>query len=155
MRPVTPEAARLRMAGLCARSEQSSYEVGAKLQRMGLSADDAASILSWLKEQRFVDDTRYARAYASDKLRFSRWGPVKIRAGLAAKRLPHDVVRQALEALPAEEISGAALEVALSKSRCLDLEMREDRRKLLAALAARGFTYDQSVEACRKVSAAR
>ncbi len=138
-KPITPEAARLRMADLCSRSEYSSGEILEKLRKLGVSFGESRKIVDELIEGRFIDDTRFARAYSNDKLRFAGWGPLKIRAGLYAKRVGAEEIRDALEQLDKEDIMAAALKAGQAKSRQLNLSTREDCMKLLRFLAARGF----------------
>ena len=85
---VTPQKALEMMAGLCAKSEQCPYDIMAKLRKFGLTAEDAGEVLDSLREQKFVDEARYARSFARDKVRFSGWGRNKIRQQLMLKRIP-------------------------------------------------------------------
>ena len=84
-KPVSPEAMLLKMMDLCARSEQSSGEIRQKLYRKGITGHEARKIIDRLIDDSFIDDSRFARAFANDKARFALWGRRKIRAGLAAK----------------------------------------------------------------------
>ena len=74
---VTPQKALEMMAGLCAKFEQCPYDIMAKLRKFGLTAEDAGEVLDSLREQKFVDEARYARSFARDKVRFSGWGRSK------------------------------------------------------------------------------
>ena len=47
--------------------------------------DAAERLVASLVEDRFVDDSRYAAAFAREKARLSGWGPVKISFALTAK----------------------------------------------------------------------
>ena len=47
--------------------------------------DAAERLVESLVEDRFVDDSRYAAAFAREKARLSGWGPVKISFALTAK----------------------------------------------------------------------
>lgn len=152
MKPKTPpsaEAVRLKMAALCARSEQCAFDIRQKILRSGLSSDQAEEILSFLKRERFVDDARFARAFAADKMRFARWGRLKIRQGLAAKRISASDIAEALDALDAGEYEKSLLEAAAAKARSLDLAKREDAIKLCRHLASRGFEHDKCLAALR------
>ena len=62
-----PTAAEMlrRLASLCARSEQCEADIAQKIYRSGLSREEGNEILSKLREGRFIDDSRFARASAS------------------------------------------------------------------------------------------
>lgn len=158
-RPVEPEAALMRMADLCSRSEQCSADIAAKLTRMGLTAAQSAEVMAKLRTGKFLDDARFARAFCSDKVRFSGWGPLKIKAALFLKRIPAETVREAMEAVGPEPFEEAALKAALAKGRRLDLTVREERVKLLRHLASRGFSAEEArkaaTAAARKIAAER
>ncbi len=82
---LTPEKALARMQTLCAKSEQCSFDIAQKLKRAGLSGADIKQTIASLTASRFIDDTRYARAFAADKVRFSHWGRRKISFALDRK----------------------------------------------------------------------
>lgn len=144
-KPPTPESVRLRMAGLCARSEQCESDIRAKILRAGLTETDCLGILDFLKRERFIDDARFARAYVRDKVKFAGWGGNKIRMGLNAKRIRSDIVSEALGAIDYTEYREAALNAARSKSRNLNLRTREDNMKLYRYLLSRGYESSISV----------
>lgn len=141
-KPISPEAARLRMADLCARGEHCEYEIAEKLRKLGQSSSDIKAILEFLEEGRFIDNARFASAFARDKVRFSGWGRRKIRMALAMKRISSADISEALESIDPRDYSEALSRAALSKSRSLDLEDYDDRNRLFAALARRGFEPD-------------
>ena len=128
-----PDRLLQRMAALCARSEQCSFDIGSKLRRAGLPDADVRNILDRLKADGFIDDRRYAGSFARDKVRFSGWGKLKIRMALASKRLP------ALDSISSEDYRKAWVSAATLKARTLDLADHGDRTKLMRYLATRGF----------------
>lgn len=141
-KPVSVEAARLRMADLCARSEQCAYEIRQKLSRMGLPPHDVEDVLDFLRREKFVDDARYARSYARDKCRFSGWGVNKIRLGLMAKRIDAHLVDVAVKSIDAGDYREALKRAAASKAAGLDLhgsEGQANRAKLYRHIISRGF----------------
>lgn len=155
-RPITPEAARIRMADLCARSEQCEYDIRQKLYKTRLPADNISEILIYLIENKFIDNVRFARSYARDKCRFSSWGPYKIRLGLSAKHISANDIAKGLEELETEDIKEAAERVARAKERSLDLHgstAREDRIKLYRHIISRGFSPDMAKMVTQKTIA--
>eukprot|EP00825_Cyclidium_porcatum_P013541 TRINITY_DN17149_c0_g1_i3.p1 TRINITY_DN17149_c0_g1~~TRINITY_DN17149_c0_g1_i3.p1 ORF type:complete len:150 (-),score=12.85 TRINITY_DN17149_c0_g1_i3:18-467(-) len=63
-------------AVLCSRSEYCTSEIREKLKLWGLSPEEAVSVIEKLIAEKYVDDERFARAYAKDKFKFNRWGTV-------------------------------------------------------------------------------
>ena len=138
-KPITKEAALLKMADLCARGEHCAFEIREKLRKMQLAASDANEIVEYLEENRYIDDSRFARAFARDKVKFSGWGKNKIRMALAMKRIPSAEISSALEEIDPEEYMAVAVNAAKSKARNLDLSDYNDKGKLYRHLASRGF----------------
>ena len=138
-KPITKEAALLKMADLCARGEHCAFEIREKLRKMQLAASDANEIVEYLEENRYIDDSRFARAFALDKVKFSGWGKNKIRMALAMKRIPSAEISSALEEIDPEEYMAVAVNAAKAKARNLDLSDYDDKGKLYRHLASRGF----------------
>ncbi len=140
-RPLTYDDALNRVASLCSKCEQCSPDLIKKMKGWGVSDSDIRRIISRLEEMRFLDDERFARAYAHDKLRFSGWGRMKIARGLWAKRLPRDIIDMAIAEIDEEEYNDVAMRVMSSRCRLNPglLDSYEDRVKLLRHGVSRGF----------------
>ena len=140
-KPITPEMALSKGASLCARCEQCTYDIMRKFDRWGLSRRDADAVMLQLEQKGIISDARYAAAYAHDKLVFSGWGARKIAMGLAAKRIPRDMIAEALSTLDKEEYVAVAKRVLSSRLRLTPslTETYEGKQKLLRFGVQRGF----------------
>lgn len=148
----TSEEARLKMADLCARSEQCEYDISQKLYKYGISAQERVEIIGYLIENKFIDNLRYAKSYAKDKCRFSGWGPFKIRYALSAKRIDSSDISEALEEIEEEQWEEALNKAANSKASKLDLNgenSRDERLKLYRFLLSRGFESEKAKNAVK------
>lgn len=146
-KPLTPENAIVRLEALCARSERSSFELIEKLKTWGISSDNIQQIIKRLKDNRFCDDHRFALAFTADKFEFAKWGRRKIAAALYAKRLPSDIINEALQSIDSKqylntlsELALAKIQTLLSSSSCPPEDTSpEDITRIARSLAARGF----------------
>ena len=135
------------MASLCSGSEHCESEVREKLQRGGMSPDDIQRIVDYLYEEQYLDNLRYCRAFAHDKLRFARWGRVKIQQALRQKAIPDAAISIALDELSEAEYRRILHDLAQQKERTLKDEDEYTRRgKLIRFLAGRGFTMDEILD---------
>lgn len=150
-KPLDKEAALLKMADLCSRSEQAPADIRRKLILRGLSPSDVVEVMDRLTRDSFLDTARFARSFANDKLRFSGWGRFKIRAALAAKSIPAADISAAIDALDPEEYDAAIRRVAAAKASSLDLSSVTDRRRLFRLLASRGFESPLIVSTIRSL----
>lgn len=93
---LTPPEALHRAAALCSSSEHCIADIREKLSRWGIGEPDARTIVERLVQERFIDEERYAIAFAKDKFRFSGWGRIKIRYALQQKRIGNSDIVNAL-----------------------------------------------------------
>ena len=144
MRPrkiLTPAEALARAAALCDKCEQCSPDIIRKLAAWGIPASDTAKIIERLRRTRYLDDMRFARAYAHDKMAYSGWGRNKILQGLWAKRLGREYIEASCDELDEEEYNDIARRVIRSKVRSLPegLSTYENRMKVMRFGVQRGF----------------
>lgn len=153
-----------RMRMLCSRREYSSAEmfrkISSSLARSCPEMEEeeiarlAAEAVSSLVADRYVDDARYACAFARDKAVISGWGRVKIRRSLAVKGLGKDIIEDALAAVDLHESSDKMEKVLMTKFRSLSsslsrksgkLPMKQDLKiRLLRFAAGRGYGYEEA-----------
>ena len=139
------------MAGLCAKSEQCEADIIKKLQAKQLPGADIDWVLRELRERKFVDNARFAVAYARDKVRFSSWGRLKIRAGLVSKRISSTAIKDALSSIDPDDYEAAVARAAKAKAAHLDLTTKEDRIKLYRHLLSRGFESTPAIAEIRRL----
>lgn len=91
-----------RLKELCSRSEKSEHDINKKLADWGLE-DKSERIISALKSEKYIDNTRYARAFAVDKMHLNKWGKYKIKLLLKSKKISDSCITEALSAINDEE----------------------------------------------------
>lgn len=139
-KPITPENAYLRLATLCARSEQAEGDVRKKLHVWGLSPSDADNIIERLKQERYLDNERYARAYCRDKLRFNGWGRIKIAFMLRSKGIEQEYIDAALAEIDGEEYAAILDNAIEAKAKTLTgKEPEQFTASLIRFASSRGF----------------
>lgn len=139
-RPISSENALMRLAALCAASEQCSHDLREKMRRWLLPDEEAEKVLARLVADRYVDDGRFARAYVRDKYRFARWGRSKIIMGLRAKRISRSDIDEALGEIDLDEYEANLLALLRAKVRTGRLSREwADRAKLYRFAASRGY----------------
>ena len=94
------------LQGICSKREYCSADVFRKaLERLDGEKPAAAEVVDLLVKDRFVDDLRYACAYAREKSSISGWGPHKISTMLLSKRIDRQTVQAALAETDTERAS--------------------------------------------------
>lgn len=133
-----------RMARLCSAREYCKKDIAAKIASCRGGEDiDGDAIISYLCQNKYIDDNRYAAFFARDKSALQGWGERKIRYALSAKGLDREVIEGALQSIdPAKALS--KMESLLSaKWRTIKGEGQEPFAKLLRYGESRGYSYKQ------------
>ena len=132
-----------RLRALCSRREYCVADV-LKKAADGLEGDRAAAqeVVDILVKEKYVDDLRYASAFARDKSAIQGWGEVKIRYMLSAKGVPRDVIDKALEEIDQDKADSRLEKLLQNKLKSLK-EDPQCRLKLLRFALGRGYSYDE------------
>ena len=112
-------------AAICSKKEHCSWEIQEKLVKWEIPEKEIDRIMTFLHQHRFIDDARYAQAYAEDKFRFNHWG------------------KQKIEALDTDTYQEACLTLLKQKMKSLAGEEPYKRKaKLIRFGLSRGFGYE-------------
>jgi regulatory protein len=78
MKKITPTEAKGKIQRYCAYQERSHQEVRNKLYSFGLYSDEVDNLLTDLITDGFLNEERFAKAFAGGKFRMKKWGRIKI-----------------------------------------------------------------------------
>ena len=133
------------MKRLCSRGERCRSDILRKVMAYGVT--DPESVVEELVREGYIDDERYARAFARDKSSLQGWGKVKIRVDLQRKRLDESAITAALNEIDPIAADTKLQKLALSKLRQLQNESDPNLRKakFIRYLMGRGYAYDEIV----------
>lgn len=124
----------------CSGAEHCCFEVRAMLQRHEAESGDIDRILKHLIKEGYIDESRYARAFVHDKVRFAKWGRVKIAQALWQKRISQDVADSALATIDEDEYMTALNDVAQSRYRAAKGATEYERKmKAMKSVCSRGY----------------
>lgn len=126
-------------ADYCAAQEHSVSEVRLKLHAWGIDGNLAGKIIDQLLEEGFIDELRYAKAFARGKFRNLEWGKIKIRAELKYKKISAEHISSALDEIDPEEYSGCLKELLDKKLHSLGVISRENKFKAMRFALSKGF----------------
>ena len=130
------------LQNLCAKRECCRSEVLKKAEK-ALEGDRAAAqeMLEALVADRYVDDARYAAAFAREKSSLTGWGPDKIRYALMMKGIPKPDIAAALEEIDPEKASERMEKLVAAKCKALQGDPYI-KFKLIKYALSRGYRYD-------------
>lgn len=124
----------------CAYQERSHHEVKEKLYSMGLFKESVEKILAELIESDYLNEERFALAYAGGKFRMKQWGRMKIREGLMQKKVSAYCLKKALASIPEEDYVHTVQKLAEKKWQSLNKKsILEKKAALYQYLFSKGF----------------
>ena len=127
----------------CSRREYCTSDVLKKAEKeLDGDKEKARQIVDSLVEDKYVDDLRYASAYAREKSSISGWGEVKIRYMLSAKGIARDLIDRALEEVDSQRAESRLEKLLENKYRTLK-DDPQWKLKLLRFALGRGYSYDE------------
>ncbi|MFZ2906933.1 MAG: RecX family transcriptional regulator [Cyclobacteriaceae bacterium] len=91
------EEAKQKALRYCAYQERSHREVRNKLYELGLSTSWVDELLAYLITEGFLNEERFAKAFAGGKFRTKKWGRIKIKYALEGKGLSKNCIRIGLK----------------------------------------------------------
>lgn len=123
----------------CSRRECCCKDIFDKALSWGCTSAEAREVVDFLVEQKFIDDRRYTEAFVKDKLRFNKWGRVKIAYMLRAQDVDKTIVLDALSEIDETEYKRILTDELQKKHKSLHGSAYEIRGKLFRFAASRGF----------------
>ena len=132
-----------RMRALCSRREYCRKDILKKVMTaLDGDAAKAEEVVGKLVEERYVDDRRYAAAFARDKASIAGWGAAKIRYMLAAKGVDREIIASALEEVDVSRADARLEKLMENKARSLKDDPQR-RIKILRFGVGRGYGYEE------------
>lgn len=134
----------------CAYQERAQQEVRDKLYEWGLWPDVVEQIISDLISGGFLNEERFAKAYALGKFRQKSWGKIKIKQGLKFKRIPDVLIKKALAQIDGDAYFDTLTDILTKKAKTLaEKDSFKRRYKLQQYALTRGFESELILDALK------
>ncbi len=138
------EQAIKKMEHYCAYQERCHQEVLQKLKSMGLIAIAQEKVMLHLLENNFLNETRFAKAFARGKFSIKKWGRIRIKNELKIREISAYNISIALKEIAAEDYETTFDALALKRLQQLREPNKFKKRKKLADyLLYRGWESDK------------
>jgi len=149
---MNPETAIQRLMAMCSRKEISEGDVHKKLSQWGVDIEKHDEILTTLRNHNFIDDQRFAKAFANDKAKFNKWGPKKIEHALTSHRIPKKIIESVINSLETDD--STLILLLQKKAATVKAKSNQDlRNKLVRFGLSRGFNLDIVLKAIKQITA--
>ncbi|MDR3253051.1 MAG: RecX family transcriptional regulator [Tannerella sp.] len=128
------------LAAYCSQAERCLFDLRRKIRDAGLSPDAGKRIIRRLSDEKFVDESRFVRAFVNDKFRFNHWGRIKIAYELKIRDIKPAIYEDAISGIDDEEYMSVLRNLLVGKRRTVKSSSPQDLfAKLMRFASSRGF----------------
>ena len=153
---LTKEQALQKLRHYCRYQERCHSEVKQKLYELGIRKTDHDEIMATLIEGGYLNEERFALAYAAGKFRIKQWGRIKIKYELKQKGISGYNIKKALEQINEEEYSKTLQKLTDEKYTALKSEQYLLRRKkTMDYLLQKGYEMELLTGAIGKITSGK
>ena len=137
----------------CAYQERSHAEVKKKLYGFGLYKIEVELLMSQLIEEDYLNEERFAMAFAGGKFRIKNWGKTRIKYELKQRQVSDYCIKKALAAIPDEDYEKTLKKLALEKLETIKSEKNifTKKGKLQNYLVGKGYEYNLVSEILKNI----
>ena len=139
-RTLTKEQILQKLRHFCAYQERCHTDVKEKLFSLGAWKKDHDEIISILIQENYLNEERFAIAFAGGKWRIKKWGRVKIKYELKQRGISEYCIKKSLQQIDEEEYLEVLKKLAGEKYVALkDEHWMIRKKKTIEFLVGRGF----------------
>jgi regulatory protein len=141
---LTPNEAFERAKKYCAFQERSHSEVRQKLLEYGLRGKDLEEVMVRLIDERFLNEERFAMAFAGGKFRMKQWGKQKIKQELKRKGVSDYLIQKAMSEVKRDDYDATLKKLLEKKAATLkDRNIFSKKQKLSSFLIRKGYEPEE------------
>lgn len=140
---IDTNTALLKMQNFCAYQERSHVEARTKLIDLGIYGDPLEEIISSLIADNFLNEERFAKAFAHGKFNIKKWGKVRIKLELKKRKISDYSIKKALAEIHYDDYIKTLQEIIVKKNALID-ETDDFKRhqKLFQYALQKGFEIE-------------
>ncbi len=143
-----------RIKSWCDRQERAHSEVRAKLFSWGVHGSEVEQLLTELISENYLNEGRFATAFARGRFRIKNWGWIKIVSHLKAKGVSDASIRLAKQEIEPAQFQESIDQLIERKSNFIKSANGADRyNKLLRFGVSKGYSYDEVKGAIKRLLA--
>ncbi|RAJ10449.1 regulatory protein [Chitinophaga skermanii] len=147
------EVAFNKLKHFCAYQERCHKEVRDKCYELGVHRDEAEQMIVLLVEENYLNEERFAKAFAGGKFRMKHWGRNRITMELKRRDISAYCIKVAMKEIDADDYYKALLKEAGKKYHSLEkIQGYQRTYKTMQYLMQRGFEQDLSKMAIEEIA---
>jgi regulatory protein len=128
----------------CVYQERCQKEVMKKLYDLGLDEEDRMNAMQHLIKKGFLNEERYAIAFAGGKFRQKAWGKGKIINELKVRGISEYCIKKAIKEIEPNDYQNSLFRLAEKYAQNIKSgKVYEKKTKTIRYLLSKGYEYDQ------------
>ncbi|MBQ8736302.1 MAG: RecX family transcriptional regulator [Bacteroidaceae bacterium] len=132
-----------KLSALCATAEYCRADMMKKMSNWELPYGCEDNIISRLIKERYIDESRYAKAFTRDKFRYNGWGMMRIERELRIKGIDNALIEEAKSEIDETENDEMLRRLIEGKRRTVKGKSEyEIKAKLMRYAVSKGFTME-------------
>ncbi len=136
----------------CSKQETCISGIRKKLDQWGVNPAYHEKIIKDLKEEKFIDETRYASLFVKEKFRLNQWGIIKIRHAIKEKQIPEYIINKAINEIPNDEYFRTLEKIMRKKLGNIKAGNKfEQKGKLYRHAAGKGYENDKIMQVINNI----
>ncbi len=137
----------------CAYQERCTSDIIAKLKFWKVDEHHFNPVILKLKENNFLDDERFAKAYARGQFRLNKWGKKKIFFELNHKNIPDAIIQAGFHEIDDGEYRQVLRDLILKKnSEIKNKKHLNIRWKIINFVQSKGFELDLILDIIKELN---
>lgn len=143
----------LKLRQFCAYQERSHQETKYKCLELGLRGNEVDEAIAELIAENFLNEERFAKAYAGGKFRIKQWGRKKILMELKQKQVSAYCIKKGMEEIDPDDYTAVLLKLTERKYESLKGEIPMKRKyKTMQYLLQKGFESELINDALEQIA---
>jgi len=148
-----PELILEKIRHYCGYQERCIRDAEGKLKDWAVQKKRIPALIEQLQKEGYLDEKRFASAYARGKFRLNKWGRQKIGFELKIRGIPETIINEGLTSIDEEEYIKTLKELMIRKQN--ELNRNEDlniREKIINFVLGKGFEMNLVLDLMKKLT---
>ncbi len=126
----------------CAKRENSPADIRIKLHKLGID-ENSDEYIDQLKAKGYIDETRFAKSFVHDKLKFNKWGKIRLKHELHAREISEGTIDNALKTIDTDNYEATVYKELEKKASAINTTDKMKLQKRIMSFGhSRGYEYE-------------
>jgi len=128
----------------CVFQERSIYQTEQKLRTWGANEKTISKVLEHLKDNDFLNQNRFIESFVSGKLKYNKWGKIKIIVELRAHQITDELINEYIGKIDDDIYRQILFDLIDKKNNTLTSEnnLQVKKQKIINYCLSKGFEFE-------------